>query len=185
MRSRLELTLDLCTCLQMHLPADQQAQSQDTARTHESFAAQSSWPHPFGSFEEHELQRGPSGNSSRQAVTDGSNGSALGDLRDWQPPRQELGRFVPPGMVCYHCNVQLCDANTCSGAFPACFILTAISCISGVELHRLYLAPFVTQCTLLLCSNASSQVVVSKKNKIFACSKTGYYIRMFLNACIL
>ena len=78
--------------------ADQPAQSQDTARTHESFAAQSSWPHAFGSFEEHDLQRAASGNS-RPALTEGTNGSALGDARDWQPPRQELGRFVPPGMV--------------------------------------------------------------------------------------
>lgn len=86
--------------LDMQLSADQHAHSQDTARTHESFAAQSSWPHPFGSFEEHDVQRSPSGNS-RQAVTDGHNGSALGDVRDWQPPRQELGRFVPPGLVCH------------------------------------------------------------------------------------
>lgn len=76
---------------------DQAALSQDTTRTHESFAAQSSWPHPFGSFEEQDIQRQPSG-SNRQALTDATNGSALGDARDWQPPRQELGRFVPPGM---------------------------------------------------------------------------------------
>ncbi|KAL0048602.1 hypothetical protein WJX82_006768 [Trebouxia sp. C0006] len=76
---------------------DQAAHSQDTTRTHESFAAQSSWPHPFGSFEEQDIQRQPSG-SNRQALTDATNGSALGDARDWQPPRQELGRFVPPGL---------------------------------------------------------------------------------------
>ena len=80
--------------------ADQAAHSQDTTRTHESFAAQSSWPHPFGSFEEQDIQRQPSG-SNRQALTDATNGSALGDARDWQPPRQELGRFVPPGLVSY------------------------------------------------------------------------------------
>ncbi|KAL0027681.1 hypothetical protein WJX79_008465 [Trebouxia sp. C0005] len=76
---------------------DQAAHSQDTTRTHESFAAQSSWPHPFGSFEEQDIQRQPSG-SNRQALTDATNGSALGNPGDWQPPRQELGRFVPPGM---------------------------------------------------------------------------------------
>lgn len=97
--------------LNMQLCADQHAHSQDTAKTHESFAAQSSWPHPFGSFEEHDVQQSPSGNS-RQAVTDGTNGSALGDVRDWQPPRQELGRFVPPGLVCYQCSIQYFDAST-------------------------------------------------------------------------
>ncbi|KAL3142127.1 hypothetical protein ABBQ32_004745 [Trebouxia sp. C0010 RCD-2024] len=76
---------------------DQQAHSQDTVRTHESFAAQSSWPHPFGSFEEHGPQQGLPGDS-RQGVIDPGSGSALGDVRDWQPPRQELGCFVPPGM---------------------------------------------------------------------------------------
>ncbi len=89
-----------CQLSEVYFHADQAAHSQDTARTHESFAAQSSWPHPFGSFEEQDLQRDSSGNS-RQALTDATNGSALGDARDWQPPRQELGRFVPPGLVRY------------------------------------------------------------------------------------
>ena len=123
------------TCFSVQLPADQQPHSQDTTRTHESFAAQSSWPHPFGSFEEHDLQRGPSGNS-RQVVTDVNNGSALGDVRDWQPPRQELGRFVPPGLVCYHCSFQ-CFERTRSGAYPTCLIPSAIGCIEGFELYVL------------------------------------------------
>lgn len=87
------------------MSADQQAHSQDTVRTHESFAAQSSWPHPFGSFEEHGPQQGLPGDS-RQGVIDPGSGSALGDVRDWQPPRQELGCFVPPGMVCYPYTMQ-------------------------------------------------------------------------------
>lgn len=114
--------------LNMQLSADQHAHSQDTARTHESFAAQSSWPHPFGSFEEYDVQQSPSGNS-RQAVTDGSNGSALGDVRDWQPPRQELGRFVPPGLVCYQRSIWYYLQRLTSSPSAIGLVPSAANCI--------------------------------------------------------
>lgn len=140
-------------CLQRQLDAarfccifaDQAAHSQDTTRTHESFAAQSSWPHPFGSFEEQDIQRQTSG-SNRQALTDATNGSALGDARDWQPPRQELGRFVPPGMVsyptCSNCMLQFdtvtfmsqtaCD-QPCMYQLTMCIALCCLVSISALR----------------------------------------------------
>lgn len=108
--------------------ADQAAHSQDTTRTHESFAAQSSWPHPFGSFEEQDIQRQPSG-SNRQALTDATNGSALGNPGDWQPPRQELGRFVPPGMVSYQIH------SICMLQFDTVICILQTACLQQVISH--------------------------------------------------
>lgn len=82
-----------CQCC----PVDQ-IQPEYTAPPQESFAARSSWPHPFGQIEE--TQHTPN-HAAAEPVSLGSgpNEHSLGDERDWQPPARELGRFIPPGMV--------------------------------------------------------------------------------------
>ena len=122
----------------------QQAPSQETARSHESFVAQSSWPHPFGSFEEQDNQAAQG--NSRQALAGASHASALGDVRDWQPPQQELGRFIPPGMVWLHSRLMFMDKELLALLQHACHALNIDAVAYTVRSRATALAKHVFQC---------------------------------------
>lgn len=74
-----------------------------------SFAARSSWPHPFDHLEEANPARDQTA-TEPAAVGTNQDGFSLGDVRDWQPPARELGRFIPPGMVSAACQT-MCHAQ--------------------------------------------------------------------------